>query len=78
MAFSFRLAAYIAPRLTSGDPFKMSERAMQLYIIELTNAQATALNEQQDEQSPESEFIRSRDDGDASDYRNRDNASSFP
>jgi hypothetical protein len=61
LALSFRLAAYTAPRLTSGDPFKMGERALKLYILEITRAQATAVNEQQDEDKPDSEFILDRD-----------------
>jgi hypothetical protein len=61
MAFSMRLAALIAPRLTGGDPFKVGERAMRLYQIEIERARATAFNEQQNEEPPESEFIRARD-----------------
>ena len=76
MALSFRLAAYMAPRLTGGDPFKMGERAFKLYIVELTRAQASAVNEQQDEEAPQSEFIRSRD-GDSDNQSNRNNASTF-
>jgi hypothetical protein len=61
MALSLRLAAYIAPRLTAGDPFKLGERAMQLYLFELNTARANSLNEEQVEQDPESEYIRVRD-----------------
>ena len=61
LALSLRLAAYIAPRLTSGDPFKLGERALKLYIFEITRAQATAVNEQQDEEKPLGEFMASRD-----------------
>jgi hypothetical protein len=61
MAFSLRLAAYIAPRITGGDPFKLGERAMQLYLFELNSAKNNALNEEQVEQDVESEYIRARD-----------------
>lgn len=61
LAFSLRLAAYVAPRLTSGDPFKLGLRALQLYMSHVGMAQATAVNEQQDREEPESEFIRARD-----------------
>lgn len=61
MAFSFLLAAYIAPRLTNGDPFKMGERAMAMYDREISRAAAAAGNEEQPDVTPESEFIRARD-----------------
>lgn len=63
MALSFRLAAYVAPRLTAGDPFKMGERALRFYLGEVAMARANAVNEQQDEELPDSEFIRARGDG---------------
>lgn len=61
LALSFRLAAYVAPRLTNGDPFKMGDRAMQMYEYELRKAQATVANEEQPDQLPDSEFIRGRE-----------------
>lgn len=61
MAFSFRLAAYIAPRVTGGDPFKMGDRALKLYEIELGMAKSNSVNEEQDEELPNSEFIAARD-----------------
>ncbi len=60
MALSLKLAVYIAPRLTGGDPFKLSDRCMKLYEIELSNTTANALNEEQREEDPESELIRAR------------------
>ncbi|TXH59160.1 MAG: hypothetical protein E6Q97_00415 [Desulfurellales bacterium] len=59
-ALSLRLAAYIAPRLTAGDPFKLGERAMRLYAYELSKAQSNAANEEQPDEPPESEFTRGR------------------
>lgn len=61
LAFSFRLAAYIAPRLTAGDPYKLGDRAMRLYQFEVGKAQSNAANEEQVEQEPQSEFIRERE-----------------
>lgn len=61
MALSFRLAAYIAPRLTSGDPFKLGEKCLTMYRLEMSAAQANAVNEEQVEELPQSEFIRARD-----------------
>jgi len=61
MAFSYKLAIRIAPRLTRGDPFKLQERVFRFYTMEIAKAQATALNEQEDDKIPESEFIRVRE-----------------
>ena len=61
LALSFRLAAYIAPRLTGGDPFKLGDRAMKMYLFEISRAESSDLNEQQDEEEPESEFTRERE-----------------
>lgn len=61
MAMSLLLAHYIAPKVTAGDPFKLGARAFQLYQMEIINAQAGAVNEEQLEEAPESEFIRARE-----------------
>lgn len=61
LAFSFRLAAYIAPRVTAGDPFKLGERALRMYQLEMSMAQASDVNEEQPDVLPESEFIRGRE-----------------
>jgi hypothetical protein len=60
LALSLRVASYIAPRVTGGDPFKMGERAMRMYLQEISVAKASALNEEQSEEDPESEFITAR------------------
>lgn len=75
-ALALRLAVYIAPRLTSGDPFKMGERAWKLYVIEITRAQASSANEQQDEDKPDAEWINARD-GQSGNQRNANDASTF-
>lgn len=61
MAFSFRLASYIAPRLTSGDPFGLADKCLKMYAFELSKAQANGVNEEQVAQDPEAEIIRSRE-----------------
>lgn len=60
VAFSFRLAAYTAPRLTAGDPFKLKREMLAQYRLELSIAMSSDLNEQQDEEVPNSEFHRAR------------------
>lgn len=60
-ALSFRLAAYIAPRVTGGDPFKMSERALQFYSLATSIAEATAFNEERNNFEPLSDLARARD-----------------
>lgn len=61
MALSYRLAAYVARRLSGGDPFKLGEFSLRLYQISLSKAQSTAENEGQIDEPPESEFIRTRE-----------------
>lgn len=61
MALSFRLASYIAPRLIAGDPFKLGDRAVKYYFAEIASARAQALNEEQPDEEPLSEFERARD-----------------
>lgn len=60
MAFSFYLAFLAAPRITSGDQFKLGERAQRNYFLEISRAVSRATNEEQPEESPESEFINAR------------------
>lgn len=61
MALSYRLAHYIAPRVTAGDPFKLKAEVMHLYVLELSKARSNNSNEEQDAEDAESEFIRARD-----------------
>lgn len=60
MAFSFRLAMYIASRLTKGDPYNLTQKLMQMYMYEISQAQASAYNEEQPAELPQSEFVRAR------------------
>jgi hypothetical protein len=61
MALSFRLAGYVAPRLTAGDPFKMGERAVRYYDYEISKARASAVNEEQPDVEADSSFITARE-----------------
>lgn len=63
MAFSFRLAAYIAPRITKGDPFKLKSDMLAQYTLEIERAKSNALNEEQVVEEVESEFVRVRNGG---------------
>jgi hypothetical protein len=60
MAQSLRMALYMAPRLTAGDPFKLRAGAAQLYAFEVDRARASAGNEEQANEEPPSELERSR------------------
>jgi hypothetical protein len=60
MALSFLLAFYVAPRLTSGDPLGLGNRAFKLFNSALAQAAAAAANEEQPDEPPDSEMIRSR------------------
>jgi hypothetical protein len=60
MAFSYYLAALMAPSLTGGDQFKLGDKVLKLYQFEISRAVSRAENEEQREEEPESEFIRGR------------------
>jgi hypothetical protein len=60
MAFSYRLAHYIGPRVTGGDFVSLGNQIFQLYQIEISNAASSAFNEEQGERIPDSEIIRAR------------------
>jgi len=60
-ALAWRLAHYMAPRVTRGDPFKLGNRALQHYVLEISRAQATAANEGQIDEIPDSEYIIERE-----------------
>jgi len=60
LALSFRLAFYIAPTLTKGDPFKIKTEMFQAFQNELGRARSSAFNEEQLEEEPEAETIRGR------------------
>lgn len=62
-AFAYLLAAYMAPTLTRGDPTKLGDRCMALHMAALNDAAASALNEQQPDESVLAEQIRVREGG---------------
>ena len=61
LALSYRLAMFIAPRVTRGDPFNLRQAAETEYMKILSDALANAFNEEQQDKQPESEFIRARE-----------------
>lgn len=61
VALSYKLAFYVAPRLTKGDPFGLRKSAMDMYQYTLAKAAANNNNEQQDEEIPQAESIRARE-----------------
>jgi len=60
LCLSYKLAAFMAPRLTAGDPFKLGPKANENYLIELSIAAANSSNEEQPDEEVESEFQRDR------------------
>ena len=60
MAVSFLLAAYIAARITGGDPFKKGPQAYNMFLSKMPKAEARQANEQKYERDPISEFERVR------------------
>lgn len=61
IVLSYRLAAYIAPRVAGADPVKKGEDALKKYFFELGVAQANASKEEQPDKEPDSEFVRVRE-----------------
>lgn len=60
LALSFRLAAYIIPRLSGGDPFKAKAEMLAQYELELGRAKKKSMNEERTEQPPPTELIGTR------------------
>ena len=60
LALSFRLAYYIAPRVTAGDPFKLGPQMMQKYQFELSRSTSNAFNEDQSVEIQDTESIQAR------------------
>lgn len=61
LTLSYRIAAFTAPQLTAGDPFKVGDKMLRLYFYELSKASAAAFNEEQGDPTPDSEMILTRD-----------------
>lgn len=60
LALSYRLAAYIAPRITAGDPNRLGDKAARSYLFELGIARTNSVMEQSPVEDPDSEFVRAR------------------
>lgn len=60
-AVALKLAAWIAPQVTGGDPAKLGARAFGLYREQLELAQLNALLEERQDLAPESDFLSARD-----------------
>ena len=60
MMLALLLAAYIAPRVTGGDPYQMGERALKFYNLKLDIAKNNSKNEEQALEEPKSEYERER------------------
>lgn len=60
MALSYRLAAYIAPSLTGGDPFRFGPITKEMFDRSCGKAKRNAWNEERRDQKPESEFTSGR------------------
>ncbi len=58
---ALRLAAYIAPRLTRGDPNRLGVRALALYNEERQEAMANSANEEEPDVENESALIDERE-----------------
>lgn len=71
LAFSYRLASLIAPRITGGDNFKIGQTAYQLYKEAIADAKMSGINEEQADLEVESEFIRLRGGADFENSWNR-------
>ena len=59
-ALSLKLASYLVPALTTGDPNATQQKIEQLYAQAISHAQTMAGNNEQRPEEPESEFIRAR------------------
>lgn len=61
IALSYRLAHYIAPRLTAGDPFNLAEKTLIKYNTEITKAVSNAFNEDNPSLPTTTESIQARE-----------------
>ncbi len=55
---SLRLAVYVAPSLTAGDPFFLQRRSLELYQESLRKARLASARERELPAPPESDFVR--------------------
>ena len=71
LTLSYKLAELIAPTVTGGDPFGLGGRSKANYEEVKSTTMANSINEEQDEEHPEAEFIRARE-GDISKAHEQD------
>lgn len=60
-ALSWKIALYIAPRLTEGDPFKVMREIQRGYVAAIGIAVSSFANERGEDRKPESESITIRE-----------------
>jgi len=60
VALSYRLASFIAPKITGGDAFRIGERALAFYNLEIGKAGASASNEERKDNMPDTDLVRAR------------------
>lgn len=60
LALSLRLAAYIAPSVTAGDPFFLQRRSLELFQLSIQKAKLASLRERDLGPPPESPFVSER------------------
>lgn len=65
LPLSFRLAAYMAPSLTKGDPFQRQAATFRIYLDHISAAEASAAKEEQPDEEPDAELIREREGNDS-------------
>ncbi len=58
---SYKLAGYIVPLLSAGDPFKIGDSMAVKYQIKRAETMAAARNEEQPDEAPQAEVIRARE-----------------
>ena len=61
IAFSYKLASFMAPSVTAGDPYGFQKKCLELYVASLSMAEKNAANEDKEEAPQDSEFIRVRE-----------------
>lgn len=59
-AVALKLAGYIAPSVTGGDPTRLGLRALELYQVAIGIARSNAANEEQADEEPDSPSILAR------------------
>lgn len=68
-AMALKLATYIVMIVTAGDPYNMGPKSEARYQYQMGKAKMNARNEEVQDPAPDSEFVRVRDGGDCSPWR---------